>query len=120
MFQFPRFPPGSMARVTAHHGRRVAPFGDLWITGCQPLPRAFRRVAASFLGSRRQGIHRPPFSAPVPLSDYSAKPVFASVPHAGHSVTHFVSARQGPACVRSVLARYGFVTVRFSAPNQRQ
>ena len=51
MFQFPRFPP-CKSRVTAHHGRRVAPFGDLWITGCQPLPRAFRRVAASFLGSK--------------------------------------------------------------------
>jgi hypothetical protein len=38
--------------------RRVAPFGDLWLTGCQRLPRAFRRVAASFVGHRRLGIHR--------------------------------------------------------------
>jgi hypothetical protein len=62
MFQFPRCPLRIRA-VTAHHGRRVAPFGDRGITGCQPLPRAFRCVAASFLGCRRQGIHRPPINA---------------------------------------------------------
>jgi hypothetical protein len=62
MFQFPRCPLRIRA-VTAHHGRRVAPFGDRGITGCQPLPRAFRCVAASFLGCRRQGIHRPPIHA---------------------------------------------------------
>jgi hypothetical protein len=62
MFQFPRCPLRKRA-VTAHHGRRVAPFGDRGITGCQPLPRAFRCVAASFLGCRRQGIHRPPIHA---------------------------------------------------------
>jgi hypothetical protein len=56
-------PSPDQAGVTTHHGRRVAPFGDLGITGCQPLPQAFRRVAASFLGCRRQGIHRPPFYA---------------------------------------------------------
>ena len=39
---------------------RVAPFGDLGLTGCQRLPRAFRRVAASFLGRQRQGIHHAP------------------------------------------------------------
>ncbi len=59
MFQFPRFPPW-LSRVTGHHARRVAPFGDLWITGCQRLPRAFRRVATSFIGVQRQGIHRVP------------------------------------------------------------
>jgi hypothetical protein len=35
----------------------VAPFGDRRITGCQPLPCAFRRVAASFIGLKRLGIH---------------------------------------------------------------
>ena len=69
MFQFPRCPPATISgRVTAHHGRRVAPFGHRGITGCQPLPRAFRRVAASFLGCRRQGIHRPPIFAPGSLT----------------------------------------------------
>jgi hypothetical protein len=52
-----------MTRVPGYHPRRVAPFGDLGIAGCQRLPRAFRRVAASFLGRQRLGIHRAPISA---------------------------------------------------------
>src|SRR5215208_5884071 len=55
-----------MTRVPGYHPRRVAPFGDLGIAGCQRLPRAFRRVAASFLGRRRQGIHRAPIIAEAP------------------------------------------------------
>src|SRR5215213_2930106 len=39
---------------------RVAPFGHPRIAGCQRLPGAFRRVAASFLGRQRQGIHHAP------------------------------------------------------------
>ena len=66
--------PSRLCRVTAHHGRRVAPFGDRGITGCQPLPRAFRRVAASFLGCRRQGIHRPPINAELHLAPPNAPP----------------------------------------------
>ena len=66
MFQFPRFPPGQF-RVTSHHACRVAPFGDLWITGCQRLPRAFRRVATSFIGVQRQGIHRVPIIPVAPF-----------------------------------------------------
>ena len=41
MFQFAGFastlPPIPLTRW-------VAPFGDLWINGCSPLPRAYRRV----------------------------------------------------------------------------
>lgn len=55
MFQFPRFPPRLSLGHTLPCG--VAPFGHRRITGCQPLPGAFRRVATSFLGSRRLGIH---------------------------------------------------------------
>jgi hypothetical protein len=63
--------------VPGYHPGRVAPFGDLGITGCQRLPRAFRRVAASFVGRRRQGIHRAPIiadashppSRPAPAAD---------------------------------------------------
>ena len=62
MFQFPRFPPASI-RMYRPFARRVAPFGDPWITGCQRLPRAFRRVAASFIGRQRQGIHHAPIFA---------------------------------------------------------
>jgi hypothetical protein len=42
---------------------RVAPFGYPWITGCQRLPRACRRVAASFLGRQRLGIPHALYSA---------------------------------------------------------
>src|SRR5699024_4575353 len=35
----------------------VAPFGFRWIVGCQHLPNAFRRVATSFIGPGRLGIH---------------------------------------------------------------
>jgi hypothetical protein len=66
--------PSRQCRVTAHDGRRVAPFGDRGITGCQPLPRAFRRVAASFLGCRRQGIHRPPILAERFIAPPNAPP----------------------------------------------
>jgi len=55
MFQFPRFPPWQCQGHTFRCG--VAPFGHRRITGCQPLPGAFRRVATSFIGSRRLGIH---------------------------------------------------------------
>ncbi len=61
MFQFPACPPRS--RGTRGCPGWVAPFGHLWITGCQRLPRAFRRVAASFIGRMRQGIHRAPIFA---------------------------------------------------------
>ena len=63
--------PGSLPPkrgVTGHHAGRVAPFGDLWIAGCQRLPRAFRRVATSFIGVQRQGIHRVPIIPVAPSS----------------------------------------------------
>ena len=109
MFQFPRCPPAHDARVTAHHGRRVAPFGDRGITGCQPLPRAFRRVAASFLGCRRQGIHRPPILAELLIAPPNAPP---SPTRAILPVTQVVCARARsrrarPPC--SFASRHGFV-----------
>jgi hypothetical protein len=71
MFHFPRFPPGFPGDGPCAH--RVAPFGSPGISGCQRLPQAFRRVAASFLGRHRQGIHPAPvfrtsFNAPVPYT----------------------------------------------------
>src|SRR4029078_141444 len=57
MFQFPRCP-HLHTKVYRGLPRWVAPFGYPWIARCQHVPRAFRSVAASFLGSRRQGIHR--------------------------------------------------------------
>lgn len=56
MFQFPQFPPGQSPGSPVSPGG-VAPFGDRRITGCQPLPCAFRRVATSFIGLLRLGIH---------------------------------------------------------------
>ncbi len=61
MFQFPRCPPRPHDLGARPCAGRVAPFGDPRIAGCQRLPGAFRRVAASFLGRQRQGIHHAPF-----------------------------------------------------------
>ena len=47
MFQFPGFPPRTLCvqvRVTAHVGRRVAPFGYPRIKACLRLPEAFRSL----------------------------------------------------------------------------
>ena len=57
--------------VPGHHAGRVAPFGFLRFSGCQRLPGAFRRVAASFFGRRRQGIHHAPFFAAMTSSLYA-------------------------------------------------
>jgi hypothetical protein len=56
MFQFPQCPPRHPAWYRGRP-RWVAPFGNLWITRYQPVPRAFRGVVTSFIGSRRLGIH---------------------------------------------------------------
>ena len=65
MFQFPRCPPATAgARPCAG---RVAPFGHPRLAGCQRLPGAFRRVAASFFGRQRQGIHQTLFLR-IPIS----------------------------------------------------
>ena len=63
MFQFPRFPPHPLCVqgwVSGHHPAGVAPFGYPRIIACPRLPEAFRRLATSFFGPRRQGIHRVP------------------------------------------------------------
>jgi hypothetical protein len=63
MFQFPGCPRSWLwihHAVTRYHPRRVAPFGVPRISACPQLPEAFRRVATSFVGLRRQGIHRVP------------------------------------------------------------
>jgi hypothetical protein len=54
--------PGSLLRERRSlvSPRGVAPFGHLRIAGCQRLPRAFRRVATSFIGLLRLGIHHVP------------------------------------------------------------
>jgi hypothetical protein len=81
MFHFPGCPSRhSRARMRGVAPTRVAPFGHPRITGCQRLPGAFRRVAASFLGRLRQGIHRAPISVaahhrlmpPAPARDVSS------------------------------------------------
>ena len=51
----PPVPPGS-SPVSRYDPGRVAPFGDLWLTRSQHVPRAFRRVGASFVGRWRLGI----------------------------------------------------------------
>ena len=66
MFQFPRCPPP--AYVFSQGDRPSPPAGlpHSEIPGSPPasaLPEAFRSVAASFIGRRRQGIHRAPIIA---------------------------------------------------------
>ena len=62
-FSSPGAPPFPGTRPNAGW---VAPFGDPQIAGRQRLPGAFRRVATSFVGRRRQGIHRAPITAATP------------------------------------------------------
>ena len=78
MFQFPRCPLRDRSQSARPCAGRVAPFGDPRIPGCQRLPGAFRRVAASFIGRQRQGIHHAPImrmSCPTsPRVSSSARP----------------------------------------------
>ncbi len=66
MFQFPRFPLPALCvqtGVTPHDGCRVSPFGHPRIKAWSAAPRGFSQPPASFIGARRQGIHRWPFVA---------------------------------------------------------
>ena len=61
MFQFPTFPLPVLCvhtGVTPHDGRRVSPFGHPRIKAFSAAPRGFSQPPTSFIGSRRQGIHR--------------------------------------------------------------
>jgi hypothetical protein len=61
MFQFPWFPLPALCvqtRVTPHDGCRVSPFGHPRINAWSTAPRGFSQSPTSFIGSRRQGIHR--------------------------------------------------------------
>ena len=44
--------------MTPHDGCRVSPFGHPRIKACSAAPRGFSQPTTSFIGSRRQGIHR--------------------------------------------------------------
>ena len=61
MFQFPQFPLLALciqARVTPHDGCRVSPFGHPRIEARSAAPRGLSQPPTSFIGFRRQGIHR--------------------------------------------------------------
>jgi hypothetical protein len=61
MFQFPRFPLPVLCvqtGVTPHDGCRVSPFGHPRIKAWSAAPRGFSQPPTSFIGVRRQGIHR--------------------------------------------------------------
>jgi hypothetical protein len=61
MFQFPRFPPLALCvqtGVTPHDGCRVSPFGHPRINAWSAAPRGLSQPPTSFIGFRRQGIHR--------------------------------------------------------------
>jgi hypothetical protein len=84
MFQFPRCPPEGNPPGARPCAGRVAPFGDPRIPGCQRLPGAFRRVAASFLGRQRQGIHHAPFLR-RPAAVSSLATIAVAVPRQGRT-----------------------------------
>src|SRR6476646_5524491 len=61
MFQFPRFPLPALCvqtGVTPHDGCWVSPFGYPRIEAWSAAPRGFSQPPTSFIGFRRQGIHR--------------------------------------------------------------
>ena len=61
MFQFPAFPLPALCvqtGVTLHDECRVSPFRHPRITAWSAAPRGFSQPPTSFIGSRRQGIHR--------------------------------------------------------------
>jgi hypothetical protein len=61
MFQFPWFPLPVLCvqtGVTPHDGCRVSPFGHPRINARSTASRGFSQSPTSFIGSRRQGIHR--------------------------------------------------------------
>ena len=61
MFQFPTFPLPVLCvqtGVTPHDGCWVSPFGHPRINAWSAAPRGFSQPPTSFIGSRRQGIHR--------------------------------------------------------------
>ena len=65
MFQFPQCP-HMHSHVYRCCQQWVAPFGYPWITRYQLVPRAFRSVVASFIGSLRLGIHHAPIFVDFP------------------------------------------------------
>ena len=61
MFQFPWFPLPVLCvqtGVTPHDGCRVSPFGHPRINAWLAAPRGLSQPPTSFIGVRRQGIHR--------------------------------------------------------------
>jgi hypothetical protein len=61
MFQFPRFPPPALCvqtGVTPYDRCRVSPFGHPRIKAWSAAPRGLSQPPTSFIGIRRQGIHR--------------------------------------------------------------
>ena len=61
IFQFPRFPLPALcvqAGVTPDQGCWVSPFRHPRIKSWSALPRGFSQPPTSFIGIRRQGIHR--------------------------------------------------------------
>src|SRR5437899_1069172 len=73
MFQFPRLPPMHYTWVPTHHGRGVAPFGDLRI-GLQAAPRSFSQRCHVLL---RPWLPRHPPYALIRLIFLSASHLYA-------------------------------------------
>ena len=86
MFQFPYLPRHWLCvhqYVTGYHPCWVAPFGFPRLYARPQLPEAFRRVATSFFGANRLGIHRVPslsFSLSLNLTQVSISPLLPPSP----------------------------------------
>ena len=66
MFQLSPFPAGPYVFRPGYHGMTRGAFPHSEIYGSKlasQLPVAYRRLATSFFGSMRQGIHHIPFSS---------------------------------------------------------
>jgi hypothetical protein len=84
MFQFPWFPLPALcvqAGVTPHDGCRVSPFGYPRIKAWSAAPRGFSQPPTSFIGVRRQGIHRWLF---VAWKNKDARARYAVLKELGH------------------------------------
>jgi hypothetical protein len=82
MFQFGRCPPPGLwiqPGVPPLTGWRVAPFGDHRITAWLLAPRCFSQLPTSFVGTRRQGIHRMPMLPSSSVPRHAKHPALSAI-----------------------------------------
>ena len=101
MFHFPAFALTSLCIqlvATGHDSRRVSPFRDPRIKGCLAPPRGLSQPTASFIASRRQGIHL------LPLKTYPHGNCFPSFPLLPYSIVKEQTPKGQPDFIRMAIA----------------